>query len=84
MIKQEVQVEFVGVAGAKRLHGYGWEPSESAFIEAIVDGQRYRIELGDFHDGKTQRRGIHIIAVSKIFCETTSINACSVWVEPST
>jgi len=56
-------LDFIGVDPARRLGGYRYEAVENFFLEILVDGQRYRIDVGDIganlSDGKP-RRGIHI------------------------
>lgn len=80
--KGMVQVEFVGCLSAEKYSEYGWLPTKSAFLEIWVDGQRYRIDIGTFHDGKAERRGLHIIGEIDMQCEKTALNACSVWLAP--
>jgi hypothetical protein len=75
----KVQVEFVGVSPSERMTEYGYYPVDRAFIEVYVDGVRYRIDVGDFHDGVAQRCGLHIYGPFDMGCEKTSINACSVF-----
>jgi hypothetical protein len=74
----KVQVEFVG-AHAERYSEYGFKPGESAFLEVYVDGRRFRINVGTFHDGVTERRGLHIVGDSDMEFDKTSINAGSVF-----
>ena len=76
-----VQVEFVGCSPKNKISEYGWKPEESAFLEVYVDGERYRIDIGTFHDGRAERRGLHIVGPIDLLTEKTSLNACSVWVE---
>lgn len=78
-----VQVEFVGCSPEDRVGNYGWKPTKSAFLEVYVDGKRFRIEVGDFHDGKEQRRGLHIVTAMTVGFEQTSVNACSVFLTPN-
>lgn len=77
--KGMVQIEFVGCSPKNRMGDYGWAPEESAFLDIYVDGVRFRIQVGDFHDGRAQRRGLHIVGPIEMACELTSVNACSVW-----
>ena len=78
--KGMVQVEFVGAGGpANKYSEYGWKPCEHAFLEVYVDGDRYRIEVGDFHDGVAERRGLHVIGPIDLKVEQTSINAGSMF-----
>jgi hypothetical protein len=76
-----VQIEFVGCSPSKRMGDFGWKPVESAFLEVYVDGKRFRIDVGDFHDGKAQRRGLHIVTRLDVAFEQTSLNACSVYLK---
>lgn len=79
-----VQVEFVGCPPAARISEYGWKPVEFAFLEVWVDGKRFRIDVGNFHDGKAERRGIHVVYDLDHSVEQTSMNACSVYFNPET
>lgn len=79
--KGMVQIEFVGCSPKEKRNDYGWKPTESAFLEVYVDGHRYRINVGTFHDGNAERRGLHIIGPMDMQIEKTSVNACSVWIE---
>jgi len=76
-----VQVEFVGCSPNARRGDYGWKPAKHAFLEVYVDGKRFRIEVGDFHDGREHRRGLHIITDLDIGFERTSMNAASVFLK---
>jgi hypothetical protein len=73
-----VQVEFVGCSPSKKRSDYGWAPTERAFLEIYVDGERFRVDVGSFHDGHAMRRGLHIIG-GDMRCEKTAVNACSIW-----
>lgn len=75
-----VQVEFVGCDPKTKKGQYGWKPCESTFLEIYIDGQRYSIQVGNFHDGVAQRRGLHIVGPFDFQCEKTSLNAASVFV----
>ena len=77
--KGKVQIEFVGCAPALKQSDYSWLPTDSAFVEIYVDGDRYRIQVGNFHDGHAERRGLHIVGPLTLLCEKTSLNACSIW-----
>ena len=75
-----VQIEFVGCSPDNKRGDYGWKPEKTAFIEIYVDGNRYRVEVGDFHDGKAQRRGLHIVTSKMdLQCEKTGANAASLF-----
>lgn len=74
------QIEFVGCDPAKRRGPYGWIPVErTSFIEVYVDGARFRIDVGDFHDGHAQRRDLHIVYSMSCAAEQTSLNAASIF-----
>ncbi len=77
--KGKVQVEFVGVKPRKPNGKYGWKPSDSAFLEIYVDGQRFRINIGDVPmiDGTT-RRGIQIFTPLNSSVRKDSVNTASV------
>ena len=77
--KGMVQVEFVGCSPTNRRGDYGWKPEKSAFLEVYVDGQRFHIDVGTFHDGRAERRGLHIITGLDVKFEQTSMNACSLF-----
>lgn len=74
-----VQVEFVGCPPSARYSDYGWKPVESAFLELWVDGQRFRVDVGTFHDGIAERRGLHIIGPIDMGVERTAMNAASLF-----
>ena len=77
----KVRVAFVGCPGGKKQDDFSWTPVDHAFIEIHVDETSYRLDIGTFHDGKAERRGIHIIGKLGMQSEKTSLNACSVWQE---
>lgn len=77
--KGMVQVEFVGCDPKDKRSEYGWKPTKSAFIDVYVDGKRFRIDVGDFHDGNGQRRGLHIVTDLGIEFEKTACNAASLF-----
>ncbi len=79
-----VQVEFVGCSPELRCSNYGWKPTERAFLEVYVDGQRFRIDVGSYHDGKAQRRGLHIVGPVAAGYEQTSMNAASIFLRTET
>ncbi len=79
--KDMVQVEFVRCPPSEKIGEYGWKPVQSASLDIYVDGQRYHIQVGNYHDGRAERRGLHIVGPLHMQCEMTSMNACSVWVE---
>lgn len=80
-----VQVEFVGCDPKLRYSDYGYKPTQSAFIEVYVDGQRFRIDVGDVYNGTGNRkvRGIHINGPIDLQVESTANNAASVFIKPS-
>jgi len=77
----KVQIEFVGCSPSEKYSEYGWRPVDGAFLEVYVDGERFRIQVGNFCDGRNDRRGLQIIGPMDMKCEKTSVNACSVWRE---
>lgn len=81
--KGMVQVEFVGCSPDDRVSAYGWKPTKDATIDVWVDGKRFYIKVGDFHDGKAQRRGLHIVTDLCVGFEQTSLNAASVFLTPN-
>lgn len=38
----------------------------------------------DFHDGREQRRGLHIVTTTEMRFEQTAVNGCSVWIAAAT
>lgn len=79
--KGMVQVEFVGCDPESRYSEYGYKPSKSAFIEVYVDGQRFRIDIGDVYNGDGTKivRGIHINGPVNLQAEKTATNAVSIF-----
>jgi hypothetical protein len=75
--KGMVQVEFVGCSPADKRGEYGWKPCQSTFLDVYVDGQRFYIKVGDFHDGVAERRGLHVIGPMNMLVEKTSCNAAT-------
>lgn len=78
-----VQIEFVGVDPKLKYSPYGWKPSPSAFLEVYVDGQRYRIDVGNFDSFNGIRRGLHICGPIDMVVDKHSLNAVDVYL-PST
>lgn len=71
-----VQVEFVGCSPDYKTSDYGWKPVKSTFIEVYVDGDRFRIQVGDFESTKGKRRGLHIVTDKlNLIAEKSSMNA---------
>lgn len=79
-----VQVEFVGCHPSLKQGEYGWKPVKHAFMDVWVDGKRFHIAVGDFHDGVAQRRGLHVITSLSVGFEQTSLNAASLYLEAKT
>lgn len=85
--KGKVQVEFVGVDPGLRYSPYGWKPSDHAFIELWVDGQRFRIDAGDLtqhgHEGRRGTKFIHAKWLDEnncpLRCEVTRASNGQVW-----
>lgn len=79
--KGMVQVEFVGCDPKTKYSEYGWKPCESTFLEVYIDGERFRIDVGNFQasDG-SWRRGLHIIGPFEMKVDKHSINACDIYV----
>ena len=73
-----VQVEFVGVDPTLRCGDYGWKPSESAFLEVWVDGQRFRIDVGNLSSFGSDGRGIHINGPMDFKTERIAVNAINI------
>lgn len=71
-----VQIEFVGVSPKLKRGEYGWKPSETAFLEVYVDGNRWRIDVGNVTraDG-TIERGLHICGPFEMVVDKHSLNA---------
>jgi hypothetical protein len=74
-----VQVEFVGCSSAEKTPGgYGWKPCKSAFLEIYVDGERFRLDIGDLHEYGSNGRDIHIGGPMDMVYNRTAINACCI------
>lgn len=80
--KGQVQIEFIGVDPTLRHSDYGYRPSPTAFLEVYVDGDRYRIEVGNVirHDGTT-KRGLHINGPIDMVVDKHSMNALDIFHE---
>jgi hypothetical protein len=76
--KGMVQVEFVGCSPSDKRGDYGWKPCKSTFLDIYIDGQRFYIKVGDFHDGVAERRGLHVIGPFNMSAEMTAVNAASI------
>ena len=77
-----VQIEFVHCPPEARYSPYGWKPVPAADLEIYIDGQRFTILVGDFHDGVVQRRGLYVVGPGNLSCTLTSSNAVSVFAVP--
>lgn len=76
----KVQIEFVGVNPNLRRSAYSWVPSDNAFLEVYVDGDRYRIDVGNYesaHGGT--RRGLHVNCPFDVQIDKHSLNAFDVF-----
>ncbi len=82
----QVQVSFVGVDPNLRSGPYRWNPSQSAFLELIVDGRNFRIDIGNIKeytpDGH-MARGMHINFPCPAKVIETAINAVLIELEPT-
>lgn len=78
--KGMVQVEFVGCDPKIKRGEYGWKPCESTFLEVYLDGERFRIDVGNFQgpDG-SWRRGLHICGPFDMKVDKHSVNALDVY-----
>lgn len=75
-----VQVEFVGCDPKLKNGEYGWKPCESTFLEVYIDGQRFRIDVGNFQAGDgSWRRGLHIYCPFDTVVDKHSVNAMDVY-----
>jgi len=76
-----VQIEFVGCDPKSRYSDYGYKPTKSAFIEVYIDGQRFRIDIGDVYNGDGTKvvRGLHINGPLNLQTEKTATTAVSVF-----
>lgn len=73
-----VQVEFVGCSPADRRGEYGWKPCNKTFLEISVDGERFRLDVGDLKEHGVNGRGIAIIGPCNMAHRATAINACCI------
>lgn len=77
--KGMVQIEFVGVDPKLKDGEYGYHPSKSAFLEVYVDGERFRIDVGDVSQGDgSTRRGIHVNGPIYMEVKKTAMNAADI------
>jgi len=79
----QVQVSFVGGHPDNKKDDYGWGPQESAFLELYVDGNHFRINLGNVisynKDGESStKRGLHIVTDKHMEMERTASNSCNI------
>jgi hypothetical protein len=74
-----VQVEFVGCSPKDRHSDYGWKPCKSTFLEVYVDGQRFRIGVGDYEAAGGTRRGLHIVGPFDMQVDKHSVNAVDIY-----
>ena len=74
-----IQIEFVGCSPENKISDYGWKPEKHAFIEIYIDGKRFRVNVGNFHDGHAERRGLYIIGPIDMKAEKTASNAASIF-----
>lgn len=77
--KGKVQVEFIGVDPRLKHGEYGWMPSDRAFADIYVDGERFNIQTGNIMcmDGKS-RRGISISFPCDAVVHRHSLNALNI------
>ncbi|BDQ36358.1 hypothetical protein SYK_07180 [Pseudodesulfovibrio nedwellii] len=74
-----VQVEFVMCDPKDKKGEYGWKPVEKTSVDIYVDGERYLVKVGDYHDGVAERRGLYVGGPIDMVCEKTNINTCSLF-----
>lgn len=75
-----VQVEFVGCDPKTKVGKYGWKPCKSTFLEIYIDGQRFRIDVGNFQAGDgSWRRGLHINGPFDMMVDKYSLNALDIY-----
>lgn len=80
--KGKVQLEFVSVSGGERKGRYQYTPSDSAFLEIYVDGERFRLDVGDLTShGSEGKRGIHVCGPIRLKADRTAINAVNLYGE---
>lgn len=66
-----IQIDFVSVDKSLRTGPYTWAPTdEPVFIEAIVNGVRYRIDMDD--------AGIKITSTARLTVDCHSANALTI------
>ena len=77
-----IQVEFVGCSPENKIGEYGWKPEKSTFLEIWVDGQRFRIDVGNVSDSNGEmKRGLHINGPFDFEYYRNACNACSLFIK---
>lgn len=80
--KGMVQVEFVGVSPDLKQGEYGWKPSEHAFVDIYIDGERFNIQIGNFESARGgTRRGLHIVGPFDMKVDKHSLNGLDIFLE---
>jgi len=81
--KGKVQVNFVGCDPATRQGEYGWKPCDSTFLEIAIDGETWRIDVGNYESARGgERRGLHIIGPMNMEVDKHSVNALDIFIKP--
>lgn len=77
-----VQVEFVGCSPEDKNGNYGWKPCKSTFLEIYIDGERFRIDVGNVTDKNgNSKRGLHINGPFDFEYNRDAINACTIFIK---
>lgn len=83
--KGKVQVAFLGANPKLQFSPYSWKPEDHVFIEVSIDGEPWRIDIGDFEANVPggKRRGIHINGPFNLQADKHSINAVDLFSAPA-
>lgn len=77
----KVLVQFVGCGKVEGSSGYRWEPADTGFIEAYVDGTRFRIDLGARTGAKGEYRGLRVTTDAEHKTDGQWSNSTTIWLE---
>jgi len=81
--KGKVQIAFLGIDPKLQCGPYTWKPTDHAWIEVAIDGETWRIDIGDYEAAARggKRRGIHINGPIDLCVDKHSLNALDVFVD---
>lgn len=72
-----VQVAFLGANPKLQFSPYSWKPEHHVFIELSIDGETWRVDIGDYEASTAGgiRRGLHINGPFDLQVDKHSVNA---------